>query len=337
MIIIKELNSSFSDKIFKDFSEDLKTANITKGDIDSVEVPTVTNALVEKLLTSPIDLTFNEEGEVYLHDEDMNEVIIDPNENHFENIANKICNILPDCPFDTECGGIKSSQVESIAIYKVLVINTILENSYEGEIRELFNEYDFDRYQSNDGVLTFTKMLKELTESATPIIRMILTCLNAKLTSFKAKNDVSYTGILSEQDAKSLDGLIKQVSSINFSRNENILPNSDKLSRLQNQRGREKDIQDVLSKVGDRIRILYEVYSLTTDVVPTLKDVKIRKKARALVNKLKTEEQLLSDIDYDNFLKSLIRRAKRQVLREIKEKKYHLFNEGKFENLIPKI
>jgi hypothetical protein len=337
MSVISELNSSYTDEVFSKFNKELMAAGITKREIKEITLPSVNNEVLLLLMNEPINLEFNSDGELYLKDSDGSKLYVDPDDNEFDKIADRILAKLPDCPFDVECGGIKSCQIESVSMYKVYVMNSILEREYKEDIEEILKDYDLKNLKSSDGELSFTLLFKDIMENATPVMNLIVTCLNAKLTSFKAKKDVSYTGILSESDTRSLDGLVKQISAINYRRNEFNFTTRDTLKRLEKRLVFDAEKDSVIKKAGDRMNILYSIYSFTIDVVPSIKGVKIKRKARAIVNKMRLDEKILTDDDYDVFLKSLIRRAKRQVLREIKEDKYKLFSQGMFEGLIPKV
>jgi hypothetical protein len=337
MTIINELNRSASDSAFEELSKKLKLEGVINKDILDIERPDVTNKILVEMMETPSKLLFTDSGELYFINSEGENTFIEANDDAFDEHAVQVCKVLPDCPFDVECGGIKSAQVEAVAMYKVLVVNNVVQNLYKDDILDIVKTYDFQRKRSINGDLSFTILLKEITESATPVIRVVLTCLNVKLINFKAKNETSYTGIISREDAQNLDGLIKQVSLINYNRNEKAKSSKDKLERLLNEKERMLEIEKLLDSCGDRIQLLYRVYNLTTDVVPTIKDIKIRQSARQIVNELRIQGKILSDEFQKEFQKTLVRRARRQVLREIKEVKYEKFALGEFNDLIPKL
>lgn len=306
--------------------------------LDEVE-PVINLSLIRDFMQQPVSFSFNSEGELSFVDEKGEVIIIDPlyRNVNYEKTMDAILGALPDCNFDTDCGGNRSMQEETAAIYKVLVFNKIMDNLYSDEIELILQEYDFQRMKNAKGEQAFTILLGEMQKESTPVTKIILQSLTSKLSVFKAKKDYSYNGIVSEADALELAILIRLIGDENYKTNQLLAKEPDRFARLKILNKSQEVINQIIRKESDKIQLLYMVYKMDTNFVPSLVQRKIRISAKKFIEKL-IEDKTVTDVNVANSLRiSLIKRAKRRILIDIKREKYIKFSKGEYENLIPKI
>jgi len=84
---------------------------------------------------------------------DADEVVIfDPNGGNLPELSGQIS----DCPFDIQCGGVKSMQQEAVALWKVILVNKVAGGVYDSKINSVINGgYDFARLKDTDGSMAF--------------------------------------------------------------------------------------------------------------------------------------------------------------------------------------
>jgi hypothetical protein len=331
------IDSNVLKATLKSFDESLKDLNISGKDAKKFETPILDPETLIKLMEKPSAFTFNDDGELlFVVDGENSLVNVNPMSESYIKTTTKISSMIPDCPFDTECGGIKEMQIEAMSIYKVLVVNAMLQNSYRSEIDEILESYDYENLRaSNLGDRAFTLLLRKIQESSRRVTKFVIQCLNLKFEAFKAKKDSTYNGIVSVADATSLESLIRSVSVIDYNCNEELKNAKTKRERLNLIDKKEKERRKIIKDSGDRTALLYAIYSLNTEQIPELIHRKIQKLSREVIFKLQTDGTITDFEVAKDFEKKLVRRGLRQHLREMKISRYIKFSNGVYEGLIP--
>jgi len=119
-------------------------------------------ATLKRLMTMPCNLSLNSLGELCAIRDDGEIVILDPKGNNLPELTS----LIPQCPIDIQCGGVKSKQQEAYAIWKCVLVNVISEHVYDEEILSILDKgYDADRLKDADGGMPFVKLLNKIQQN----------------------------------------------------------------------------------------------------------------------------------------------------------------------------
>jgi hypothetical protein len=326
-----------SDSI-KEFMERLNASDNFKGKLDTsvTELPAVTKDIIENFMKKPTELKFNAVGEVYYVNSLEETVIVDPGSEMLPDIQNYIKELIPVCPFDLERNGISSQQIEVEALYKVLLINTILEGAYSVRIKAILEDYDFVKVRGNEGTLEFKELLKDICERSNTVMRLLISCINDKLTSNVSKNEAEHVKHVSETATTAFKILRNKLKSQTAPLNEQIEKEKNKIKRLQLIKLRD-EIVDKLVCEDDDIRILYLISTLTTDSLPILTVNALRDEAEAESKRLQKEKIIIDARVARDFEVKLKRRALKALNAHRKVGLYKRYALGEREILIPKL
>lgn len=327
---------SFTNKVrkkLKNFPEDI---TLNKDAVLSDES-------IEKLMKKPRLLKVNDDYELYYMNDDKEEVFIDPRIEDgkiMSEYVGDVISLLPDIPFDLQCGGVKRKQQEVCAAYTVCIVNVFLEELYNDDINAVRTNYDWENLKSKnvDGT-TFLDVLKLIQEDATPIVKFIITCCYTVLSESKEKNEALYIGIVSQKDQEVLDYVIDSVKSIEYKCNKKVQLLENKLDRLQAIKQKDDDVKKILVDKGKKYEVLYRIHKLnSTNLSP--KDVAtIKQEARKEAKELLSSGILRDNDYYKKYVTRQSQKAIRLLVSSIKKDKFKQFSEVKdnnYDKLIPK-
>jgi len=99
-------------KTINDFDLALRKAKIINEIIKLDESMVCDITTLKKLMIIPCKLSLNDLGELCAVRDDGEIVILDPKGNNLPELTS----LIPQCPFDVQCGGVRSRQQEAYAI-----------------------------------------------------------------------------------------------------------------------------------------------------------------------------------------------------------------------------
>ena len=170
------------------------------NDIDNMPM---SEDVMREIINAPSELTLNDRGELVCSTKE-GIIVLDPAVNKIDDVIERI----PECPFDIECGGRRSMQQEAVAIYKVILVNSLTKGMFGDDIKNIVEEYNFELLKDSKGGMPFFSLLQSIIEDKNSAIEFILTAANIKLTESKEKKDVSYTGIVDIKKFKFFDKIL---------------------------------------------------------------------------------------------------------------------------------
>jgi hypothetical protein len=321
-------------KAADDFDLALRKAKIINEIINLDECIVCDVSSLKKLMTMPCKLSLNDLGELCATRDDGEVIILDPKSNNLPELTS----LIPQCPIDVQCGGIKSKQQEAYAIWKCVLVNVISQRVYEDEILAILDKgYDADRLKDAEGEMPFVRLLNKIQQNKNFVIAMLLQAINIKLANQVEKNGKPYLGVISVEATINLDSISRRMSALDFDKSCAIGNSKDKLERLTIMDEYDRRKSEVLANETEDMNILYRIASLDTNVVPFQKIVMIDKVAR------KTAEAMISNdngFDFEKgekLRKNLVRRGKRQYLIQFQTQAFKKFSEGERKDLIPKV
>lgn len=292
-----------------------------------------TDEIVEELFSRPSEFFFDDNDQIFVKvfDKELNEERIvylssDLSDPSFQVSCEAISQILPDIPYDLECGGFASRQSEAASLYKLCILNSLQEGCYSLAIKKILAGYDFSRWTAGDNQYAFTNLLERVKEDADPISRVVLSLLNKKLIADRVKKDTSYKGILKEEDAEKLRLLSVEAARLNFEYNKKYEGSSSNKEKIligeQFANARTK----MLSNCSDDIIILFKIFDLNQNAIPARAKRIIRNSASEFINDLVLSKILKDEESSAEFKKKLVQRAQRLYLSRMKEIRYKLWN-----------
>lgn len=230
--------NEFTEEKFKVFTKELRETFKIKyvpADIDEGLVD-ISNETLQQLMSKPVDLFINDNNELYYIDKNGDQIILDPKiegKEEYTNIANQVTDILPDFPFDVDQGGNKRKQKEVIAAYKSILANKFCKDAYAKDLEEVICNYDFVTCRSKLPTgMTFVDILRLIQEDANATLKFLFNCMSIIVAERKEKNAQVYIGIVSQEDQKGLEAILKQVNYFENECNDKVKVTESRIKRL---------------------------------------------------------------------------------------------------------
>jgi hypothetical protein len=320
-------------QLFSKLEEELVTKKIIKK-IEAVDVTTKFDSTAfNKWLTHPQKLKLDDKGQLITVTEKGKETIIfDPKGEKLPEVTNYI----PDCPFDTQCGGIISQQQETRAAWKVFLVNKICDGVYDDEIESIKKNYNFDTFKNSKGDMPFFELLAKIQQSKNTVISILLSAINIKLSENVEKKGAPYIGIVTKMEATAVDQLRREVAVLNYDQSIAIKDEKTRIGRhvvINEYKGK---LDDILESKTPSTRLLYRILMVDSDVVPFTKVVKLERTVDDLIKEMIKEKRLFEDDERNKKIrKNLVRRGKKQFIAEFRREAFTKYANGERENLIP--
>jgi hypothetical protein len=302
------LNSILSNKI----NNYPKIAEFDESEEISVDI-------IKQLMNVPVPLYVNGKGELYYIDDENEEVVINPRvKDEFIRMQqiNKIRSLIPSCPFDLHCGGNRRKQKEAGAAFKVVVSNNFSEGAYADDIAEMLPFYDFKTYRTRsiDKSRDFCGLLSLIQQDASPTLSLILYCITKNISESKQKNAATYLGLIAEEDQKSLETMVKYISSVESSCNAEVKNLNGRFKRLERIQEKDDLINNYLKSQGERLEVLYKINSFNSTNINQIDTIKIKQSSRRIVSEL-VKDGKLEDPD---LIKKMTERISNKAIRLLK-------------------
>lgn len=238
---------------------------------------------------------------------------------HRRNIAE----LLPNVTFDVLQNGDVDKAKEAEAIYKVVVVNEILDGLYLSAIKRTLNGYNFKNLQPHEGEKNFRSLLKTILEEASSTIRIIMGACEIKIAELKTKKEVKILSGISIVEAQELREL---KISILAKRNEyaKIIAKEETKARREVKRESLREEERNLIEASS-VKTLYRILELNTEAIPMKARIAIARKAKLLAFNLKERSEFIGS---DSLVLKLANRLQRRGYREyIAEMKTNLLKE----------
>lgn len=324
--------------------EDLKVKKvvITADSFDDGEG--ITPELLSKLLNEPSSFKINNDGELTVTIDDE-VVILDPKRQSASDISDqetKIVSNLPEIPWDIYCQGLKRKQQETVAAYKVIVVNSALGEIYKARIDDIQANYDYATLRSTktDGE-TYSSLLKIVEQDAGSVTKFLLSCCSIKISSKKQRGEKTYIGTLPEADVTWLIRVSETIGDIEAKTSKLLERESSRLERLKLIEKKDSQVRVLLENevYGDARRdVIFKISRLTSDDLPARRKILIKEATRVDLGVLLANKTIVDEDIYSKLLKKISRRAIRQAVRNMQKEKYELlmnpFKDSS--NLLPK-
>jgi hypothetical protein len=304
------------------------------GEDDALD-DALTPKIVKALMKSASALKFNDSGEL-IYSIKGEEKTVDPGCKKLTDLVKEVTSVMPEITFDIDRNGIKTQQMEAQALYKCIVINTILGGYYDDDIEGILDDYNYEEMCDSHGISSFKKLLEQVQQDASRPLRIVLSCCNGKLVSDATKNEALYSDYVEKEVSSRLDELSKAIKVSSSKFNIQIEEEKNKIKRLTLISNRDKAVETLVNAESD-ISVLYRINAFTTEVIPLLEKNKTKKRASVWIDKLTKAGTLTNKSAAQTYKSKLIRRALKLMLRDIKISKFEEFNKGNKENLIPKV
>lgn len=267
------------------------------------------------------------------------ERVVDPATEDITMLQNHITDSLPEPPFSIDCGGIKTKQIEAKAFYVLCILNKFRSNTFEKEIKDILEKYNFEDMRSEKGDMVFKKLLDDKMLENTKVMDLVVAACYLKLTAAEVKKDSALRDVLRQDDVNALDNLkalIKtdaEVVSLNKRIEERGIKKWKRNQLIESRKDRIKNIVEEKSSI---LQLIYEVFEQSTDKVPQPDKDRILLRSKQRIAKLKEEYTNMDSYEADRMLSKIKRRAMREQLRQMKARQLQRINEGDWDNLIPK-
>jgi hypothetical protein len=331
-----------AEETFKDFRRSLKNDYQIELRNDSLVNDPLSPEFLKRMMETPTEFYLNEEGELCVTI-DGEVRVLDPKIKDkviMDGQKDALIEKIPACPFDTFCGGVRRKQNEVVAAYKIVIVNKLLKGVYDNRINNLISTYDFTKCASisNDG-MTFCDLLKIIQENATPVVKLVLTCCSIIISNTREKNAPAYIGILSPEDTESLSNLVKKIALLEAESSEAVRALPEKFDRLQKIKDKDKAKEKILEATPIRLRVLYRISKLSSDVIPSNERSNIKECARVLCDKMLKDGTLVSSDYYGKLVERISRKAIKERLYTIKLLKFGLCmkDDVDLSNVLPKL
>lgn len=291
-----------------------------------------------KSLTSPEIIEMMKKGNPFIYDEDEQILyIVDKGEKKLCPDLNQglskasewISDRLPEVFIDTEQNGNVRRSDEAESCYKLFCIAFVL-NELRSDIISSLKEYDFDKmcFKEESNLLSFKNLLNEYLALSSETIKCIVSAAAYKLSNYKEKNELYFTGLLSQEEILELNALKRNIKGLitTFERDTNFKDKetgiTTKLQRLQAIQKRDLEIELAVVD-AKRISMIYRISKLTTEKLTASTKAKINKIASVCAEEYCSNLKLTGlekEESYSAYKSYSVKNMYKLALRVVKEK-----------------